>query len=182
MSYEIATKFSINRKNNTYTITTHSNNVHPADDYTCTYKMDSYQMLNLAFCVLEGGIQPTNSCYKLNYAYRRAFDETKEEFSYIQTYDLVYWMCTNQVWILNNRILNPVEQYYFERFMAYLFEEDSKEQYKVIKETCYGDYYCQPSRSKYSYKYGYTPVYMPYKKAYAFWSAFKDCGLKLQTA
>lgn len=175
MSYEIITRFNINTKKNTYTITMHPNNVIPADHYTYTEKMTEKNMRSLFESLLFGGYQPTNSITQLNYALVMAKKETQERYNVENLSDYIW---NNSVYLNDERIYTPVDDYAFSSFIKYLYEKESDKQYYVSD-----GYYCYMRKSsQYKYYYAYMNSHsstlnkfkMSYKKAITFMYNFKN--------
>ena len=170
MSYEIITKFSFNKKKNTYTITAHPNNVFPADNWTTTLYMNYENMMSLFDNLMDGYLQPTNGVVVLNYAIARATYETEQHFN-IEHLRSYLW--DNRQYIDHKRVYTDIEKFAFGLFLKYLYEKDSPDMYIVTD----GSYIYRNAKSRYSYsyiyvwddiKFNYKKFHMTFKKAYTF--------------
>jgi len=179
MSYEIITRFTINTKKNTYSITAHPNNVHPIDEYSFSETMSEKNMRDLFENLLFGNWHPTNSITQLNYAMARTKYETVQHFN-LKTY-LSDYIWNNAIYLNDERVYTPVDDYAFSLFIKYLFEKTSNEKYIVTN----GSWIFTQSRTEGSYRYIWkdsSPYYvekyhftMDFKKAYTFIARFNNC-------
>lgn len=167
----------MNIKKNTYTITAHPNNVVPADNYTFKETMTYDNMFSLFENLIYGNWQATNGVVKLNYAYLMAKKETEERYN---INNLNHYLWNHAIYIENERIYNPIELFAFNKFIKYLYEEETDKQYYVIDD---GRTYYRESKSKYKYYYSHyrsDRFKMNYKKAKTFICMFSDDNLHLQ--
>lgn len=160
MSYEVATRFTMNHKQ--YTITCHPNNVSPAAHCTETKPTDYENMTALFNNLVFGNLQPVPSCTRLYYAINRALSETSEKYGID---DLSWWIWKNRIYLAGSPIYNPVEQDCFSRFITYLMEENRKEKYCIVWDD---RFYCKPGKGL-TFRYQYEKYEMDYMKAYSFY-------------
>lgn len=170
MSYEIITRFSINRKNNSFSITAHPNNIVPASNYSFTETMSHDNMRSLFENLLYGNWHPTNSINQLHYAMARSEYETKQKYNMSSDVDISWYLYKHAIWINDERIYNPIEDHFFSLFIKYLFEKDSPGKYLVSD----GYYMYRPGKTNSTYYTSYLGGYidskftMSFKAAYSF--------------
>lgn len=169
MSYEIITRFSINTKKNTFSITAHPNNIVPAYNYSFTNEINENNLKELFENLLFRNYHPTTGMEQLNYAMARAEYETRQKYNFSSDRSLSDFVWKNQIVINGEKIYNPLQDYFFSLFKKYLFEKESPGKFYVTD----GRYNYRTSRNEYSYRYTYAGMLddrfiMSFKRAYTF--------------